>query len=272
LWEYLYDGLPEGTVTFGVDVMSIENAESDEPQLSVLGITRSFDLIIGCDGGKSTIRQYVTSQLPVYAGYTVWRGLCPRAGVAGPPSGSARVGGFQFETLGFPCAGPESVGELWNCGIYMAMPEHLVSAPTRNRQVGSAMKTVPAWFIPLVRQLFGDRNARFWEKCAESGKVSPHPVWELAADRVVNRRVALLGDAAHMSSPRTGAGAYTAMVDAVVMGAAIEQAGGNIDEALRFYNDDTVRRGKDLYKRSRAAGSHFAPPGLTAVPPESLLA
>ena len=51
-----------------------------------------------------------------------------------------------------------------------------------------------------------------------------HPsVWELACDPVVNRRVVLLGDAAHMSSPRTGAGAYTAMVDAVVLGQAFEK-------------------------------------------------
>ena len=76
---------------------------------------------------------------------------------------------------------------------------------------------MPEWFVPFVRTLFGEGNAAYWAACAAHGKVSAHPVWELAADRVVHGRLALLGDAAHMASPRTGAGAYTAMVDAVVL-------------------------------------------------------
>ena len=47
--------------------------------------------------------------------------------------------------------------------------------------------------------------------------MNPHPIWEFAADKVVNGRVVLIGDCAHMATPRTGAGAYTAMVDAVML-------------------------------------------------------
>ena len=91
-------------------------------------------------------------------------------------------------------------------------------------------------------------------------QVSAHPVWELAADRVVRGRLALLGDAAHMASPRTGAGAYTAMVDAVVLGRAFIEA-ATLDEALSSYNADTVRRGCELFQRSRRAANSFAPEG-----------
>lgn len=38
-----------------------------------------------------------------------------------------------------------------------------------------------------------------------------------------------------MASPRTGAGAYTAMVDAVVLEAAFKQ-GKYIEESLKLYN------------------------------------
>ena len=119
--------------------------------------------------------------------------------------------GVAYETLGFPCAGPEGTGELWNCGVYMAMPESEVKPPSRNRQVASdgVLRSVPAWFVPLVRKLFGSANEAFWAACVAHGKVSAHPVWELAADRVVSGRVLLLGDAAHMASPRTGAGAVS---------------------------------------------------------------
>lgn len=159
------------------------------------------------------MRKYVTDQLPEYAGYTVWRGLVPVAGIDGPPSGSATIRGVQYATLGFPCAGPSGTGDLyWNCGIYMLMPEADVEAPSRNRQVKSGMKSAPEWFVPFVHHLFGARNAKFWQQCSQQGKVSPHPVWELAADRVVAGRIVILGDAAHMASPRTGAGAYTAVM------------------------------------------------------------
>jgi 2-polyprenyl-6-methoxyphenol hydroxylase-like FAD-dependent oxidoreductase len=195
-----------------------------------------------------------------------------REGIAGPPSGRRAVGGVTYETLGFPCAGPQGPGTLWNCGIYMATPESDVAAPTRNRQVAGNTTTrqVPDWFVPLAFALFGTENGRFWESCATLGKVSSHSVWELAADPVVRGSIALLGDAAHMASPRTGAGAYTAMVDAVVLGAAIERA-STLEEALQLYNNDTVVRGEQLFQRSRAAARAFAPAGRRIPSPQRLL-
>jgi hypothetical protein len=123
-------------------------------------------------------------------------------GIDGPPSGGRTVNGIRYETLGFPCAGPS--GRVWNCGVYMAMPQAKVAAPTRNRQVGSAMSDIPEWFVPFTRALFGEQNAQFWADCVKLGKVTPHPIWEFAADPVVAGRVALLGDAAHLSSPPHG--------------------------------------------------------------------
>ncbi|MFK7929863.1 MAG: FAD-dependent monooxygenase, partial [Myxococcota bacterium] len=225
--------------------------------------------VIGADGGRSVIRAYVTDQTPSYAGYTVWRWLVAAKGIVGPPSGRRSVAGVVYETLGFPSAGPDG-GVMWNCGVYLATPESEVAAPTRNRQVGTPAKDVPAWFVPLTRALFNERSSRFWEECVRQGKVSPHPVWELAADRVFRGRIALLGDAAHMASPRTGAGAYTAMVDAVVLGEALMQA-PSIEQGLAQYNLDTVQRGQELFRRSRAAARAFAPEGRTIVSPSQLL-
>jgi hypothetical protein len=54
----------------------------------------------------------------------------------GPPSGGAEIDGFSYQTLGFPVKGAGG-HELWNCGVYMAMPEADVLPPTRNRQVGA---------------------------------------------------------------------------------------------------------------------------------------
>ena len=89
LWSFLYDGLPEGTVKFGSEVLGVRHAPPgdtrNKPELLVADDAYKFDLIVGADGGKSVVRQYVTDQVPEYAGYTLWRGLCPTEGVEGPP-------------------------------------------------------------------------------------------------------------------------------------------------------------------------------------------
>ena len=120
---------------------------------------------------------------------------------------------------------------------------------------------MPGWFFDFVRVAFGERNASFWATCAVQGKVTPHAVWELACDKVVNGRVILLGDAAHMASPQTGSGARMAMADSWDLKRAMETA-TSIEEALAKYNQDTVARGNALYHRSRQAAVWNAPPQL----------
>jgi 2-polyprenyl-6-methoxyphenol hydroxylase-like FAD-dependent oxidoreductase len=268
LWEYLYRGLPIDSVHFGVNVQTLADAGSERPSPVIEGKLKAFDIIIGADGGKSTIRPFVTDQQPVYSGYTVWRGLMPMKGFDGPPSGDRMVNGIHYQTLGFPCAGPN--GPLWNCVAYMAMPEAEVTPPTRSRQVGTAMKQIPDWFVPLVRALFGDQNAQFWDACTKHGKVTPHPIWEFAADPAVAGRLVLLGDAAHLSSPRTGAGAYTAMLDAAALGSTFSYA-TTTSEALEVYNQGAVQRERTLFDRSRNAGRAFAPDRHHTISPPEVL-
>jgi 2-polyprenyl-6-methoxyphenol hydroxylase-like FAD-dependent oxidoreductase len=270
LWQYLYQGLPKYSVKFGVDIQEILNPESLKPTLKTEGKLQEFDLIIGADGGKSTIRKYVTDATPQYAGYTLWRTLLSTDKIGYPPSGSKTINGIRYETLGFPFIGANQES-LWNCGVYMAMPESEVEKPTRNRQVSTQnFKQIPDWFLPFIDHLFDKPTLKFWETAIQHGKVSPHPVWEFVTEKVVNNRVVLLGDAAHMASPRTGAGAYAAMVDAVVLETTFKQ-GKNINESLKLYNQNTVDRGRELYNHSRKSASYFAPKNRKIVSPKALI-
>jgi 2-polyprenyl-6-methoxyphenol hydroxylase-like FAD-dependent oxidoreductase len=270
LWRYLYEGLPKASVKFGVDIQEIQNPESLKPRLKIEGKLQEFDLIIGADGGKSTIRKYVTDAVPQYAGYTLWRTLLSTDKIGYPPSGSKTINGIRYETLGFPFIGANQES-LWNCGVYMAMPESEVEKPTKNRQVSSPnFKKTPDWFLSFMDHLFDKPTLKFWETAVQLGKVSPHPVWEFVTEKVVQNRILLLGDAAHMASPRTGAGAFSAMVDAVVLETAFKQS-ETIEEALKLYNENTVKRGRDLYERSCKSASYFAPKNKTTVSPKVLI-
>lgn len=93
---------------------------------------------------------------------------------------------------------------------------------------------------------------KLWKLGFAKGKINPHPVYEFAAEKVVNGRVVLIGDCAHMATPRTGAGAYTAMVDAVMLARHIDKymPSHGIDKALDAYNSDGTSRAQDLYQSS----------------------
>jgi hypothetical protein len=73
-----------------------------------------------------------------------------------------------------------------------------------------------------------------------------------------------------MARPRTGAGAYAAMVDAVVLENAFKVR-ENIEKTLKVYNQNTVYRGRELYNRSRKSASYFAPKNRKIVSPKVLL-
>ena len=53
-----------------------------------------------------------------------------------------------------------------------------------------------------------------------------------------------------MASPNTGAGAYTAMLDAVALGETYAECKGNIDATLQAYNPKGVALAKQIYDRS----------------------
>jgi 2-polyprenyl-6-methoxyphenol hydroxylase-like FAD-dependent oxidoreductase len=81
----------------------------------------------------------------------------------------------------------------------------------------------------------------------------------------------LVGDAAHMISPRTGSGAYGAMLDAVGFEDALDSADNDLARALKIYGPDGRARSQDLLSLSHRVARQFRPHGTTDAPtPEEL--
>jgi 2-polyprenyl-6-methoxyphenol hydroxylase-like FAD-dependent oxidoreductase len=100
-------------------------------------------------------------------------------------------------------------------------------------------------------------------------EIAPLPQYEFATSRVVNGHCVLVGDAAHMASPMTAAGAHTAVLDAVGLLNAFATAEGTtglaepstvIDRALAAYSGPALERAAALYARSRALSAAVAVP------------
>jgi 2-polyprenyl-6-methoxyphenol hydroxylase-like FAD-dependent oxidoreductase len=73
------------------------------------------------------------------------------------------------------------------------------------------------------------------------------------SDRYVKGRVALLGDAAHPTTPNLGQGANMAIDDAIVMARCLREA-GSVEEGLAWYQKQRLGRTRQIVERSWAYG------------------
>jgi len=271
LWQFLYDGLPSGTVTFG---RAIQDLGEDVTKPTIDG--ESFDLVVLADGGWSKLRRYVTNAQPQYAGYVCWRGQIDAADY---PSGFDDFGMYKsgiLDTMMLPCCKDDGTDMLGG-GVFIATPPDEVVRPrdgasrhisaderTTNMASANGPAAVPEWLLPLYTQHFGAHAngelVRLFEAFATKGSLVPHPQYDYVADRISAGRVVLVGDAAHMASPRTAAGAHTAVLDALAMREEFAR-GGTVDDAIRRYSSTALERARRLHVRSLDVRRQFLPAG-----------
>merc|ERR1712232_1484706 len=170
-------------------------------------------------------------------------------------------------------------------GVAIATPEDEIKRPEAGASRHGASERDKAWeeemglpdyFLPLYRRLFGKQEGgelvRLVEAIISKGKFTPHAQFEYGAEKVTAGRVILVGDAAHMASPRTAVGAHTAILDAIGLRQAFQGVKGDIDSAVKRYSRDGVQRARGLLQRSRDVSREFVPAeGMSAIISPSLL-
>ena len=194
------------------------------------------DVIIGADGINSRVRsRLIKGTEPVYSGYTCWRGLVHIPGY---------ISNVASETWGRH--GRVGIVPIGNDNIY--------------------------WFIcvnaereaPWVRRMTVD-------DLAERFASYPSPLPEIirstsASDILLNDisdlkplkqwvfgKVALIGDAAHATTPNLGQGACQAIEDAVILADRLASI-SDISNALVAYEQARMPRATMIVKRSRRLG------------------
>jgi hypothetical protein len=255
LWRYLYDGLPNDTVRFGVTVPDLGPNPETRPEIE----GTVYDVAIIADGGFSSLRHYVNGdeQKPEYAGQVVFRVKVDRRDF---PDFAGEGGFMAAHAFAMMLQVVQNDGRAWIMGgIGVGVPEHEVVRPLdgANRQDLAASRGLPDWFMPFVRREFRRQpNVVRWLDLANAhGKITPQPLFEFKAERVSNERLILVGDAAHMANPRTAAGAHTGILDAVGLMAAFSVHPSDIDRAIAAYAPGGAQRASDLYARSKEASA-----------------
>jgi 2-polyprenyl-6-methoxyphenol hydroxylase-like FAD-dependent oxidoreductase len=214
----------------------------------------SGDIVIGADGHRSTVRAAVAPERPdaTFAGYLIWLGLLDESAIEGDHprvSGTVFLDGTLGPLLGGPLPGPTGSNAPGYRQLFWAWYDASHNGLLRRQGavVGNVVRhTVIATDIPeeTYEELAAEAKRSFkspWRdaivECIERRAVIGTPIAEYVPTRLVNGRIALVGDAAHVPTPMTGNGFSASMQDAEALATAITKSRRSAAKALELYEE-----------------------------------
>ncbi|RPD59761.1 FAD/NAD(P)-binding domain-containing protein [Lentinus tigrinus ALCF2SS1-6] len=272
--DVLINHLPDGVAHFGKRLTTYTYSPSshgrDGGQITLHfadDSTAECDLLVGCDGIKSTIRkQMLTDHVrkhggdpkllnhiePVWSGTTAYRGLIPVHRLVKPD-------GRKHRTIDSPMMDKHvvsysiSAGSIVNVVTFASQPQ-LYDTPYDGVWVTNCspaeIQACYAGWEPEVDELL---------KCIE--KPTKWAIHELKPlPFYFTGRVVLLGDAAHAMTPHQGAGAGQAIEDAFILAEVLghrQTTLSTLSRALTAYERVRLPMANHVLKGSRQSGNMY---------------
>ncbi|EHK97606.1 putative Salicylate hydroxylase [Glarea lozoyensis 74030] len=257
--DELADLLPEEIAHFGKRLVGLATLDSGKMQLAFEDDTTAHaDAVVGCDGVRSRVRQFLLdTKSPLedltFSGKYAYRGLISM--------------GMAKEALGEYLSG--------NSQMYLGPEGHILTYPIAHGKVMNVIafknQDTPweheSWVVKNQGDAF-KRDFEGWGKPVQSilQLLDSPDQWALfdhqPARTYCQGRVAILGDAAHASTPHQGAGAGQAIEDALILGRLLgdvqTQGASDIPAAFRAYDAVRRPRSQKVVTTSRAAGLTYA--------------
>jgi 2-polyprenyl-6-methoxyphenol hydroxylase-like FAD-dependent oxidoreductase len=224
-------------IDYGTTILGLEQSEYDVEASFQDGRRRSFDLVVGADGVRSTVRRYVLGELaPRYIGQSCFRMNLPRL------EEIDRIVLQHGETgmAGYVPIGPELAY------LFMNVVWDRSQRPSEDELPG-LLKQQLAPFGGLtahVRDTYVDGAEEIVLR-PEEGLIAPPP-WHQG-------RIVLLGDAVHTVTPHMGQGAAQAIEDGVVLADSVRGA-SSLEQALTRYTERRYERCKLVVEASWQIG------------------
>lgn len=276
MWRWMRAGLA-GTgaaLRQATLVTALEPGPDDISVIDARGERTTFDLVVAADGGTSNLRASLADAGATrrYAGYVLWRGIVPAAALAADdPLKTA----FHIATdpahhfVAYPIPTPDGARDVaarnLNWGWYFPLRESAMQA-LYDAELTDAPHAIGRLHLPPLwaGTLAGDAQQRWpaWarrlvELSLAQGLLAPHPIFSWLPNRLAAPRFVCTGDAAHLASPITGAGARMATEDALTLAAALQGAAG-LQAALENYEQTRLPVVRALVQQGRDAGARFA--------------
>jgi 2-polyprenyl-6-methoxyphenol hydroxylase-like FAD-dependent oxidoreductase len=212
------------------------------------------ELIVGADGARSTVRQWVSPDRPdaTYSGYLLWRAMVAESELpvdlgrlpADEPSREYYSGPYRLVTYLVPGADGSAVVGRRRLNLVWYDPARsdlltgsgLLEGSTVHGSLAAA--DVPAPLREELRMVATQRWPSPWREALDVALRESHvfatPVTEYWPNRLVRDRVALLGDAAHAASPMVGGGFRQGLYDTTALSTVFER-GREVTDVLDQY-------------------------------------
>ncbi len=224
-------------VQFGKRVARVEQDKNGVTAYFADGSQAAGDLLVACDGTHSVVRPYVLGHQVErrYAGYVNWNGLVAIDEAIAPATQWTTFVGEGKRVSLMPVANNRFY-------FFFDVPLPLGLAEDRMTLRDDLKRYFSGWAAPVQKLI--DLIEPATTNRIEIHDIDPFP-------QLVKGRVALLGDAAHSTTPDIGQGGCAAMEDAVVLANILQSNSLGIEDALLRYQHKRVDRVKDLVLKAR---------------------
>lgn len=224
----------------GARYTGLEEATSAVTAAFADGATATGDILVGCDGIKSAVRETLWgADEPRFTGYVAWRGLTPTdrldPAYLVPDSAAFAGRGRTFTRY------KVRQGTLYNFVAFTRRDEWEAESWSERAQIAEVLAEF-ADFAPEVQAIL---RATPPEQCFKWGLFDRSPL-----DRWTRGRATLLGDAGHPMTPFLAQGAAMAIEDGMVLARAVAAA-EDWREALERYENARRERGTFVMLQSQ---------------------
>ncbi len=296
-WGRLYRALrqvmPDQAYRSGMQLDGVENRPDGVTAIFANGSRFDGDVLIGADGLRSTVRACCFDSIePSYAGYVAWRGViaeheAPRIVLDTIFNHFAFYLPEREMALSYPVPGQEADASPGRRALNWIWyhPTHAVDALPAMCTDSAGRCHGPSIPPPLIRpeviatfrhQAHAMLPPPFAAAMETTAEPFFQPIFDLASPRLVERRVALLGDAAFVARPHVAAGVTKAALNAAWLAEALsdqpggEPAGKDIDAGLAAYEARAQPFGSAMVARARWIGAYLEDPARIGIEPEPL--
>ena len=235
-------------------VQSVDQDASSAWAITSDGRTFRGDILIGADGHRSVVRRSVSPANPdaTFAGYVIWLGLTPETAIPARhawPRDVAILNDDDAYLLGYPLPGSDGALQPGSRQLGWAWYDSSRNDLLRNQGsvVGNVVhhSLLPAEIPDETIRALADESRERWPApwldaildCIKRRAIIGTPIAEYVPDRLVNGRLALVGDAAHVPTPMTGSGFSASMQDAMALAESVSDGlrATNAEMGLRRY-------------------------------------
>ena len=280
---------PEITILLGTSVRETVQSPTHATAITADGRRIDAAAIVGADGYRSVVRKAVNPDQPhgLYAGYLLWRGLVSEANL--PPdtpwpqnnNGVALATQTGYRLVAYPVAnlsgslvpGERMISFAWyDPGRANLLRERRCLSASREVLASLGSKQVPRAMLDELRTLAVSMWPNPWQAavtCAiKQREIFATPVAEYLPKRLVNGRLVVIGDAAHVASPVIGRGFTAGVLDADLLAKSIAPSNtrdsAEISRALADFERNRLPEAQSLvetsmtWSRGFVAGEEFS--------------